>query len=153
MNTRKIGKLTEISATNGYLHKKGSETYEECKKRILLPTESESDYEEIAELPKYTREEYEKKVSELIRERYTSDEESAIVRKVVNLMLNPSLADEAPKNEDGLPFAVDEFNAYNTFAEDCKVRAKEILANKEDEPMPVPEDEFTHADGETPTEA
>ena len=135
METRKIGKLTEISATNGYLHKIGSDNYEECKKRILLPSESPSDYEEITELPKYTREEYEKKVSELIRERYTSDEESAIVRKAVNLMFNPSLADEAPKNEDGLPFAVDEFNAYNTFAEECKVRAKEILANKEDEPI------------------
>lgn len=133
METRKIGKLTEISATNGYLHKKGRETYEECKKRILLPTESESDYEEIAELPKYTREEYEKKVSELIRERYSVDAELAILRQ--------------------RDMKQTEYEEYNTFAEECKVRAKEILANKEDEPMPVPEDEFTHADGETQNEA
>lgn len=117
METRKIGKLTEISATNGYLHKIGSENYEECKKRILLPSESPSDYEEITELPKYTRDEYEKKVSELIRERYSVDAELAILRQ--------------------RDMKQTEYEEYNTFAEECKVRAKEILENNEDEPIPT----------------
>lgn len=113
IQTNKRGTLTEIYATNGFLHKKGSEEYLAIKRRILLPTESPDDYEEVDELPKYTRQEYEEKVSELIREKYSLNEELAILRQ----------RDEKPEK----------YAVYNAFAEECKVRAKEQLNSRENE--------------------
>lgn len=106
------GNYRELIATEGYLHKKGDESYNECKRRILLPTENPSDYEEVMELPKYTRDEYETKVSELIRERYSLNEELATLRQ----------RDTKPEK----------YSEYDAYAEQCKVRAKEELNTKVD---------------------
>lgn len=113
IQTNKRGKLTEIYATNGFLHKKGSEEYSAIRRRILLPAESPDDYEEVDELPKYTRQEYEEKVSELIRERYSLNEELAILRQ------------RDVKQE--------KYAEYNAYAEACKERAKEILNTENNE--------------------
>lgn len=113
IQTQQRANITEIYVTEGYLHKKGSEDYSLIKRRILLPSESVEDYEEVDELPKYTRQEYEEKVSELIRERYSLNEELAILRQ------------RDVKQE--------KYAEYNAYAEECKERAKEILNTENNE--------------------
>ena len=111
IQTRQIGNITEISVDNGYLHKIGTDTY--VKRCILLPSLSIEDYEEVDEMPPYTKEEYDNKVVEFIRERYSDSEEFAIQRKMIN-----SINGE----EDNK--AIEEYNTYNQYVEECKERAK-----------------------------
>lgn len=63
---------------------------------------------DVDELPKYTTEEYEQKVEELIRTRYSVSAELAILRQ------RDSKAEE--------------FAEYDAFAEECKREAKEVLS-------------------------
>ena len=55
---------------------------------------------------------YETLVNNLVRERYTESEEFAILRKAIN----------------GI---TDEFLNYNAYVEECKVKAKEFIAERE----------------------
>lgn len=105
MKTRNIGNLIELSSENGYIHKIGTETY--FKKGVIV--DSIDNYEEVAEMPKYTRQEYIDKVRELIKERYTIEDELALHRQ----------------RESKLA----EFEEYSQFCEECKIRAKELLNN------------------------
>lgn len=104
MIQRKIKEnITELSAEVGYIHKKGSELY--FKKGVVVgPTD---EYEEVEDKPKYTSDEYVHKVRELIKEKYSIEDEIAINRQ-----------------RDTKPI---EFEEYNSFCEECKARAKEIL--------------------------
>ncbi len=116
-------KFKEIIATEGYLHKIGDKDYSEYKRKVLLKSESINDYEEILELPKYTHTEYKTKVVELIREKYSVDEEYKVQREAINILLNPmSVSDDNPKQ-------LVDFNEYNRFVENCKIKAKEELSN------------------------
>lgn len=117
IQTKQIGSITEIYATNGYLHKKGSDTY--VKRCILLPTLSIADYEEVESIPPYTKEEYDKKVAELVREKYSADEEFALQRKMMNTMLSP-----ATYSGVNTSTIVEEYNDYTNFVEECKEKAK-----------------------------
>ena len=103
MDKRNIGTLIELSSINGYVHKKGTDTY--FKKGIIVG--SVDDYEEVAEMPKYTHDEYVKKVRELIAERYTIEDEIAIFRQ-----------------KDTKP---DEYIEHNKYCEECKLKAKEEM--------------------------
>lgn len=114
IQTKQIGKFTEISVTEGYLHKIGSDVY--VKRCILVPPLTIDDYEEVAEIPPYTKDEYDKKVAELVRERYSADEEFAIQRKMINANASP----ETLHNN-----AISEYQAYNAYVEECKERAKD----------------------------
>lgn len=105
MKTKNIGNLIELSSDNGYIHKKGTETY--FKKGII--TDSVDNYEEVEDMPKYTRQEYVEKVRELIKERYAIEDEIALYRQ-----------------KDSKP---EEYKEYNQYCEDCKTKAKEILSN------------------------
>ena len=55
---------------------------------------------------------YEDLVNKLVRERYTDSEEFAILRKAINEK-------------------TDEYFIYNAYVEECKVRAKEFVAERE----------------------
>ncbi len=103
MNQRGIGNLIELSSENGYIHKIGTDTY--FKKGVI--TDNIDNYEEVSEMPKYTRKEYIDKVRELIKEKYDIEDEIAIHRQ-----------------KDTKP---DEYQEYNNFVENCKIKAKEIL--------------------------
>ena len=59
---------------------------------------------------------YEARVVELIRERYTADDETAILRKYLAIGGTPG-TDEANK-------IIEEFELYNAYAEQCKAEAK-----------------------------
>ena len=99
------------------VHKLGTDTY--FTRRRLLKGEKESDFEEVDEIPFPTKSEYDNKVSELIRERYTASEEFAIQRKMINAS-NTS----APLNDESALKAISEYDAYNTYVEECKLKAK-----------------------------
>lgn len=101
------GQYREITATSGYLHRLGTDVY--AKAAIMLPTDREADFEEVESVPKYTEAEYDAEVVRLIRERYDLNAELAILRQ--------------------RDTKAEEFAKYNAFAEQCKVQAKERLAN------------------------
>lgn len=103
ITTKQIGSLTQLEATEGYLHLKGSDTY--CKAIVMLPTQSIEDYEEVMELPEAPDYDYPNRVEQKIRQRYSVSEELAILRQ-----------------RDAKP---DEFAEYYDYAEQCKREAKE----------------------------
>lgn len=115
MKTKQIGNLTQLSADKGYIHKIGTDTY--VKSIIMLPTDSIEDYEEVEEIPAFNKSQYDAKVAELVRERYSESEEFAIQRKAINEAFSPSTVSADSS-------AMQEYREYNSFVEDCKVRAK-----------------------------
>lgn len=124
IQTRKIGKLTEIYSTDGYIHRIDEEDY--AKRCILLPSLTIADYEEVAEIPPYTKSQYDSKVAEFVRERYTESEEFAIQRKMMNTILSPATISADSK---GSPLS--EYQAYNAYVEECKARAKDAELYKD----------------------
>ena len=113
----KIGSLTQLSATNGYLHKIGTDTY--VKSLVLARGDSPAMYEEVDEIPPYTKAEYDAKVAEMVRERYSESEEFAIQRKVINSMLSPMTL-----NADTAEKFMTEYADYNNYVEECKTEAR-----------------------------
>lgn len=108
MDIRNItNNVCEISTESGYIHKKGTDSY--FKKGMMLPTDTIDMYEEVDEIPKYTHQEYVDKVRELIKERYTIEDEIALHRQ-----------------KEVKPY---EFDEYNDYCEECKLKAKELLSN------------------------
>lgn len=97
------------SDENKLIHRIGTETY--VRRCTKLPNDTVDMFEEVDELPKYTRQEYIEKVRELIKEKYQVEDEIALYRQK--------------------DVKVDEFLQYNNYCEECKVRAKEILSNGE----------------------
>lgn len=108
------------------IHRVGSETY--GKKITLLPSDTADTFEEVDEIPRFTKAEYEAKVAELVRERYTADEEFALQRKRINSLLVP-----ATLSDDNAETLASEYEAYNAYVGECKVKAVEILNNPEPE--------------------
>lgn len=102
------------------IHRVGSETY--GKKITLLASDTADTFEEVDEIPRFTKAEYDAKVAELVRERYTADEEFALQRKRINSLLAP-----ATLSDDNAETLASEYEAYNAYVDECKVKAVEIL--------------------------
>lgn len=85
----------------------------------VLPDAKVEDYEELDEKPAYTKEQYDAKVSELIRERYSQDEENAIKSKVLASILPNTLSEETNAKH------MEQFAEFNAYREECKERAKD----------------------------
>lgn len=111
------GTYREIESTDGFIHRKGNGGY--FKRCVMFPDETESDFDEVAEIPVYTKAEYDEKVAELVRTRYTASEEFAIQRKMINATIEPSLISEGDARA-----AIAEFTHYNDFVEQCKRDAR-----------------------------
>lgn len=94
-----------FSTEDKYIHRRCTESY--FKRGTLLKNDTVDDFEEVDEIPPYTQADYEEKVNELIRARYSVSQELAILRQ-----------------RDTKP---DEFVEYNTFAERCKAEARQTL--------------------------
>lgn len=116
IQTKQIGALTQLTATDGYLHKIGTDIY--TRSTVMLPSDTIDMYEEVARRPAYAKTEYEALVATLVRERYSESEEFALQRKALNLMLDPDTANTATAAE---------FAAYNAYVEQCKTTAKQTL--------------------------
>lgn len=117
--------MIQLTASEGYIHKIGTDTY--AKSVIMLPDETEDMYEEVAEIPPYTKAEYDAKVNDLVRQRYSESEEFAIQRKMLNTLMSPMAM-----SEEGAESAVTEYAEYNAYVEQCKADATDaILADIE----------------------
>ena len=114
MKQVKKGNITQLIADNGFVHKIGSDVYGKCW--VMLPSDSIDMFEEVAEIPAYTKSEYDSKVAELVREKYSADEEFAIQRKAINAAFSPSVTSAES--------VMIEYQAYNDFVEECKILAK-----------------------------
>lgn len=93
-----------------------------AKRQGCLPSMSADDFEELDEKPAYTKEQYDEKVAELIRLKYTQDEENAIKSKVLASLLPNTFSEET--NEKHMR----QFAEFNAHREACKARAREELA-------------------------
>lgn len=114
------------------LHRIGGNDYAEIRHVMVANPE---DWEEIAvsDIPPYTKEEYDIKVAELVREKYSADEEFALQRKMINAMMSPdTISADGSANK-----ALEEYQAYNVYVQECKQRAKdpELYAKNEDIPQ------------------
>ena len=94
------------------LHRITSDSYSHIR-HAVVPSADIDNWEEIAiaDIPSYTQAEYKDKVIDLIRQRYSIDDETAILRQ----------RDTKPE----------EFAAYNTYAEECKAEARLIVKNND----------------------
>ena len=94
------------------LHHIGSDNYSHIR-HAVVPSADIDNWEEIAiaDIPSYTQADYKAKVIELIHQRYSIDDETAILRQ----------RDTKPE----------EFAAYNTYAEECKTKARLIVKNND----------------------
>lgn len=107
----------QVFSTEGKaVRRLGTDVY--FKRGTTLPTDTVEDFEEVDEEPAYTKAEYDAKVAELVRERYTESEEFAIQRKAINAAFSPSPTDSDSK-------ALEEYRAYNAYVEECKQRGKD----------------------------
>lgn len=124
IQTKTVGTVTVLSATEGYLHKIGTESTHPSFP--LLPGETVDMYEEVAEKPNvapYTEEQYGDKINELVRRRYSASAEFAIQRKMQNAMIAfmTDTADAAATA--AADKALEEYMAYNAYVEVCKTEA------------------------------
>lgn len=105
---------------NHILHKIGSGDYTAIR-HITVKPEDVDLYEEVAleDIPPYTEAEYKAKVSELIHERYSIDDEIALAANASS----PTLLDDETRAAE---FAA-EYAAYQAYRQECKTRAKELL--------------------------
>ena len=93
----------EVYSDSGkFVHRLGTESY--FKRSTLLPGDTVGNFEEVDEIPEETGTNYNEEVNSMIRQRYSLSEELAILRQ-----------------RDSKP---DEFEAYNEYAEYCKVEVK-----------------------------
>lgn len=103
----------QVYSTKGkYIHRINSDNY--FKRGCILKTDTIEDYEEVDELPKYTEEEYKAKVRKLIKEKYTIEDEIALI--------NNARTENTEKD-------LSEYLEYQQFREECKIKAKELLSN------------------------
>lgn len=108
----------EVYSDSGkFVHRLGTESY--FKRSTLLPGDIVGKFEEVDEIPEETGTNYNEEVNSMIRQRYSLSEELAILRQ-----------------RDSKP---DEFEAYNEYAEYCKVEVKRRMA--EEQPSPGDGDE------------
>jgi len=116
-----------FSTDDKYVHRLGTDSY--FRRSTTLPTDTVDDFEEVDELPAYTKAEYDAKVAELVRRKYSESEEFAIQRKMLNTLLSPmTLSEDAAEN------AVSEYAEYNEYVERCKADAPAaVVADKERE--------------------
>lgn len=118
----KIDKHQVYSTDGKLIHRLGDETY--FHRATVLNSDTADNFEEIEEAPRMTRREYETRVVELIRKRYTADEERALSRKMLAVMLHPQEVDNDSDRDTAVILA--EFDEYDKYVEECKQQAKAV---------------------------
>lgn len=111
------------------LHRIGSDDYTAIRHTMVKDPEA---WEElaVADIPPYTKAEYDAKVNELVRLRYSESEEFAIQRKMLNAILpQPAvLSEDVIVEVDDAEKAIEEYAEYNVYVEQCKLDAPEAIA-------------------------
>lgn len=109
-----------FSDDNKYVHRLGTDTY--FKRSTLLPEDTIDNFEEVDSIPLYTKAEYDNKVAELVRKRYTADEEFALQRKMMNTIIS-----SATLSDEIIESVTNEYIEYNTYINQCKELAADYL--------------------------
>lgn len=125
--------FVSLRAEEGYKLRKVNYTDPHSEiQQTNVPVEEVVLWEEVAveDMPPYTKAQYDEKVAQLVRVRYSESEEFAIQRKMLNAMLNPQpmTASEGEECELETDKAVEEYNAYNAYVEQCKADAPQAIA-------------------------
>lgn len=148
----KLNMWSLVASPGHVLHRIGSDDYS-IRRTMVMPEDVDL-YEEVAvaDIPPYTEAEYAAKVSELVHERYSLDDEAAIMRKMLNAMLPQpaALADGEPFDSEK---ALAEYAEYNAYAEQCKAAAPAAIAEdkaRQEAEMAAENADFTNAEDETP---
>ncbi len=117
----------EISTDVAHVIRKIGDSNPTDVRRRRVSADEIDQWEEVAveDMRPYSDEQYNAKVAELVAERYPLTEENAITRKLLFKLLHPeaSTIDESGEDTE-LPKEVAQFEAYNAYVEDCKLRAK-----------------------------
>lgn len=130
MKTVKINnKMVSLEASEGMsLRRKGSNDTNIISKAAVLKDNTD-EWEEVSieELEQAVKEQeqeakYKERVEALIREKYSQGDEDAIKRKML-----ASLVDTNTLSEGQIENILAEFKEYNTYAEECKIKAKSEL--------------------------
>lgn len=133
METKQLnnGKVEIWTNAAHVIRKKGDKDPTDIRRRRINVDELDQ-WEEIAvsDIPPYTKSEYDKKVAEFVREKYTADEEFALQRKVINATMSPeTISEDATANK-----VLSEYQAYNSYVQECKERAKDAALYVQEEP-------------------
>lgn len=102
--------LVDLTATAGLIHKIGTDVYVHS---ISVSPDSLNMYEEVSEEPAYSQTQYDAKVTELIREKYSLDAELALV------------------NNFNAGTHLEEYHEFQEYRIACKQRAKDPELYKE----------------------
>ena len=105
------------SSDEKIVHRKGTEAY--FQRGTVLPNDTADDFEEVDQMPKYTKRQYDEMVTSLVRRRYTESEEFALQRKMIN-----ATNSNIPYSKEETDKAIEEYVVYNDFVEQCKIEAK-----------------------------
>lgn len=161
METKQLlnGRVEIWTDAEHVIRRKGDTAPTEIR-RLTVKAENLGQWEEvaIADMRPYSDEQYNDKVAELVAERYPMAEENAITRKLLNKLLHPDVAtlDESGTDTE-LPKEVAQFEAYNAYVEDCKLRAKDpelyVAPEPVIEPSPDEVDDAEESAAENPAEA
>lgn len=133
----RIEGFVEISCDKAHIiRRKGSDDTTE-NRMTTVPSGTEEEWEEVvladvlAEKERQEQKEaYKADVVTRIRARYSSDDENAILRKMLALTSMPMPAAEGAELEaieQRTQQIMTEFEEYNAFAEECKAEAKKAL--------------------------
>lgn len=133
----RIEGFIEISCDTAHIiRRKGSDDTTE-NRMTTVPSGTEDKWEEVlltavlaAKEAREREEAYKADVVTRIRARYSSDDENAILRKMLALTSMPMPAAEGAELEaieQRTQQIMTEFEEYNTFAEECKAEAKKAL--------------------------
>lgn len=123
-------KLVMLTASEGcVLRRKGGDPHSEIR-NVAVTTADLDNWEEVpvADIPPYTKAEYDAKVAELVRSRYSESEEFALQRKMLNAMLPQPLSEDGDTEPFDAEKAMAEYAQYNTYVEQCKTNAPRAIA-------------------------
>lgn len=133
----RIEGFIEISCDKAHIiRRKGSDDTTE-NRMTTVPSGTEDEWEEVvltavlaAKEAREREEAYKADVVTRIRVRYSSDDENAILRKMLALTSMPMPAAEGAELEvieQRTRQIMTEFEEYNAFAEECKAEAKKVM--------------------------
>ena len=133
----RIEGFVEISCDTAHIiRRKGSDGTTE-NRMTTVPSGTEDEWEEVvladvlaAKEAREREEAYKADVVTRIRVRYSSDDENAILRKILAVTSMPMPAAEGAELEaieQRTRQIMTEFEEYNTFAEKCKAEARKVM--------------------------
>lgn len=122
IQTKINDKLYRLQADEGkVITLKGNRYFTDITDRCVLA----DDLDKYEEAPKedilpYTKEQYDEKVRELIRQHYDVDQEFEVLHDTLNTLINPApISDEDIDNTILQKYAI-----YDAYVKECKVKAK-----------------------------